>query len=79
MLRPGHDRRRLDAAEFQERRREVHQVDEVVDDPAGLDAGAADDQGDVRAVVVEVALAPGTPGMPWSPLITKKSFFCKQS
>ncbi len=58
----GHDGGRLHAAELEERRREVHQVHEVVDDAAGLDAGAADDQGHVRAVVVEVALAAGDAG-----------------
>ena len=50
---------RRDAADFHERRREVGQADEVVDDAAAFAAGHAHRERDADAVVVEVALAGG--------------------
>ena len=47
----------LDAADFHERRRQVRQSHEVIDDATPLVPRHADRQGNCGAVVVEVALA----------------------
>ena len=60
----GHDRRRRDAAGFEERGRQIHQVDEVIHHPPAGDAGAAGHKRHGHAVVVEVALAAGHAGHP---------------
>ena len=60
----GQDRRRRDAAGFEERGRQIHQVDEVIHHPPAGDAGAAGHKRHGHAVVVEVALAAGHAGHP---------------